>query len=82
MDRGADLGDDSNAFVPEPLVGVTVVLIRSANTAVGNLDNDLGRPRVTVAFGFDDISGFGAFEDCKIDAHDRKGNRTKLRRWK
>jgi hypothetical protein len=81
VDRGTGLGDDSNTFMSEPLIGVTVVLIGSANAAVGYLDDDLGWSWVTVAFGFNDVSGFGAFEDCEINAHDWGGNRINLGMW-
>jgi hypothetical protein len=76
--RGTDLGDDSDAFVSESLIGVTVVLICTADTAVGYLDDNFGWFGVAVAFGLDDLSGFGTFEDSEIDTHGCRYGRAKL----
>jgi hypothetical protein len=69
VDKGTDFDDDSNAFMSESLLSVTIVLIRAADTAVGYLNDDLSWFGVAMAFCLDDFSGFGAFEDCEIDSH-------------
>lgn len=66
-----NLGDDTNTLMPEPHVGVAVVLIGTADAAVGNLDDDLPGPWIAVALALDDVSGRGAFEYGKVDAHVR-----------
>jgi hypothetical protein len=77
VDRGTDLGDDSNTFMSESLLSVTVVLIRAADAAVRYLNDGLSWFGVAMAFGLDDFSGFGAFEDCGIDSHSCRCNRIK-----
>lgn len=66
-----DLGDDTNTFMPEPHVGVAVVLIGTADAAVGDLDDDLPGRWVAVALALDDVSSRGAFEYGEVDAHVR-----------
>ena len=82
MDRGANFGDNSNTFMSKTLLGVTIVLVGAANTAVGYLDDDLCWSRVAMAFSFDNLSCLGTFEDGEIDAHDERCKRIELDRWK
>lgn len=74
VNRRPDLGDDTNTFMPESHLGVAVVLIGTADTTVGDLDNDLPGRWVAVALALDDVSGLGAFEYGEVDTHSRGCN--------
>ena len=68
-DRGPNLDNGSNTFVAQTLIRVTEVLIGATDTAVSDLDANLGRAQVTMTSSLNQLSVSGALEISEVDTH-------------
>lgn len=65
----SELFDDTNSFMAETLISVSVMLICAAYTTMAQLDQRFRRAYLAVTTGLNDIPAFGAFEDFEVDSH-------------